>query len=331
MAADPCSAGACRPGAHTAGAVGRYSSPGARQRGAAGSLGAAVGWGMAAVFAVLADTSGLVLVFYRMWLGAALFAVMLLASGRRLRWRTVLVAAPGGVLLTADMTFFFDSIRLTSVAVATVIGALQPLLVLAVAGPFLGERVGVRRALLAAVAVGGVSLTVVGAGVPSHGHLRGDLLATVSLVAWSGYFIAAKRASRTCDALEYTTGATVVGAFATSLIVLATGSVPVLHRSAWVWVALLTVVPGLAHLLMNWAHRRIDAGVSSVIVSINPVVASVGSWVVLDQRLTALQVVGGAVSLLAITLVARGSGTGKALQGAPQGGSLDDQVRPAPG
>ncbi|MHB8504535.1 MAG: DMT family transporter [Acidimicrobiales bacterium] len=298
-----------------------------RRWGVAGSLGAAVGWGMAAVFPVLANTSGLVLVFYRMWLGSAILAAMLLATGRRLRWRSLLVAAPGGLLLTADMTFFFDSIRLTSVAVATVIGALQPLLVLAVAGPLLGERVGPRRALLAVVAVGGVSLTVVGAGMPSSGHLRGDLLAAASLVAWTGYFLAAKRASRSCDALEYTAGATVVGAVATSFIVVVTGTTPALHRSAWVWVALLALVPGLAHLLMNWAHHRIDAGISSVIVSVNPVVASVASWVVLGQRLTVLQVVGGAVSLLAITLVAKGGSAGGGLEGGP----LDDQVRPAPG
>lgn len=277
----------------------------ARQWGMVGALAAAVGWGLAGVFVVLAATPGLVIVLYRMWLGAALLVVALRASGRRLTWRAIRIATPGGVLLFADMTLFFDSLRLTSVAVATVIGALQPLLVLAVAGPLLGERVGARRALLGVLAVAGVGATVVGAGTPSGGGLRGDLLATGSLLAWSGYFLAAKRASRRCEPLEYTAGATLVGGIAAAVLVAATGTVPALHAGAWIWIGLLAVVPGTAHLLMNWAHHRVDAGVSSVLVSINPIVASAAGWVVLGQRLGVVQIVGALVTLVAVSLVAR--------------------------
>lgn len=280
----------------------------ARRWGMAGALGAAVGWGLAGVFVVLAATPPLVLVAYRMWLGAAVLVAVLAAGGRRLTWRAVRVAAPGGVALWADMTLFFASLRLTSVAVATVISALQPLLVLAVAGPLLGERVGLRRAVLGVVAVAGVSVTVVGAGVPAGGHLRGDALAVGSLLAWSGYFLAAKRASRRCDPLEYTAGATLVGGAAAAVAVAAAGTVPVVHPGAWLWLGLLVVVPSGAHLLMNWAHHRVDAGVSSVLLSVNPVVASAGAWVVLGQRLGAVQVAGAVVCVVAVSLVARPAG-----------------------
>jgi drug/metabolite transporter (DMT)-like permease len=92
----------------------------------------AAGWGFAGIFANLAHAPGLVLTFYRTWLAAALLTAAVVVSGRRMSWRLVWAATPAG--LCGDMTMFVSAVKLTSVAVATVIGALQPALVLFVAG-----------------------------------------------------------------------------------------------------------------------------------------------------------------------------------------------------
>jgi drug/metabolite transporter (DMT)-like permease len=55
---------------------------------------------------------------------------------------------------------------------------------------------------------------------------------------------------------------------------------------------------------VNWAHRYLDVTISSVIVSANPVVAAVGAYFILNQTLDALQIVGGAVGVAAIAVVA---------------------------
>jgi drug/metabolite transporter (DMT)-like permease len=57
--------------------------------------------------------------------------------------------------------------------------------------------------------------------------------------------------------------------------------------------------------MMNWAHRYVDASISSVIGSSNPIVAAAAALVILGQPLTAIQVGGGLVGLVAITVVAR--------------------------
>jgi drug/metabolite transporter (DMT)-like permease len=72
----------------------------------------------------------------------------------------------------------------------------------------------------------------------------------------------------------------------------------------WLWISLLAIVPGSAHLMMNWAHRYVDASISSVIGSSNPIVAAVAALVILGQPLTAVQVSGGLVGLVAIAVVA---------------------------
>ena len=98
---------------------------------------------------------------------------------------------------------------------------------------------------------------------------------------------------------------TIVAAIALTLIVLVSGqSLARVRAGDWLWISLLAIVPGGAHLLMNWAHRYVDASVSSVIGSSNPVVAAVAAVVILGQPLTAVQVGCGLAGIVAIAIVA---------------------------
>jgi drug/metabolite transporter (DMT)-like permease len=274
-------------------------------RGLTASALAAVGWGFAGIFANLAHAPGLVLTFYRTWLGAVVLTVAMVVSGRRMSWRLLWAATPAGLLLCGDMTMFFSAVKLTSVAVATVIGALQPALVLFVAGPMLGERVDRRMVTWTAIAIVGVAVIVIGAGVPTGGERLGDFLAVGSLVCWAGYFVASKQAAPSQDAISYTAAVTVVAAIGASVVLVCSSeSLTHVHATDWTWIALLAVVPAASHVLLNWAHRHLDVAVQSVIGSANPIVASLAAWVILGQRLNALQIAGGVVGVGAITVVA---------------------------
>jgi drug/metabolite transporter (DMT)-like permease len=266
---------------------------------------ASVGWGFGAIFARLISAQGLVLSLYRLWLGAMLLTIVVYASHRRLSWFNLRGSWLGGVFLAGDMSMFFCAVKLTSVVDATVIGAMQPALVLLVARPLFGERMGRWDVFWIVVAIGGVSAAVIGPGVTSHHQLLGDLLAVGSLLSWSAYWLASKRARETQNALEYTAGVTIVAAVTVTPIVLLSGqSLARVEAGDWLWIFLLAVVPGGAHLMMNWAHRYVDASVSSVIGSSNPVIAAVAALVILGQPLTALQVSCGLVAITAIAIVA---------------------------
>jgi drug/metabolite transporter (DMT)-like permease len=278
------------------------SGQSARGLGASGL--AAVGWGLSGVFASLAFAPGLVLTFYRSWIGAGLLTAAVLLSGRRITWALLRASALGGILLGGDMALFFSSIKLTSVAVATVIGALQPALVILIARPVLGERVDRRTLAWTALAIAGVGVIVIGAGAPSRDEAVGDLLAVGSLLCWAGYFVASKRARPHVDALDYTAGVTIVAALTTTVLMLVFEPSPGQVRAGdWVWIGLLAVIPTGSHVLMNWAHRYLYVSISSVVGSASPIVAAVGAWIILGQRLDALQIAGGAVGVAAIGVV----------------------------
>jgi len=266
---------------------------------------AAIGWGFGAIFAKLTSAPGLVLTFYRLWLGASILLVVVYASGRRLTWGTMRGSWLGGVFLGGDMAMFFSAVKLTSVVDATVISAVQPALVLIAARPLFGERMGRWDVFWIMLAIAGVASAVVGPGVTSHHQLVGDFLAVGALMSWSAYWLVSKHARAMQNALEYTAGVTIVAAMTLTPIVLLSGqSLGRVEASDWLWISLLAIVPGTAHLLMNWAHRYVDASVSSVIGSSNPIVAAAAAVIILGQPLTAIQVCGGLVGIGAIAVVA---------------------------
>lgn len=266
---------------------------------------ASVGWGFGAIFARLTFASGLVLTFYRLWAGSAVLVIFMLASGRRLSWSNLRASWLGGVFLTGDMAMFFCAVKLTSVVDVSVIGAVQPALVLIAARPLFGERMGRWDVFWIFVAIAGVSAAVVGPGVRSHHQLAGDLLAVGSLFCWSAYWLVSKHARESQPALEYTAGVTIVAAMTMTPIVLLAGQ-PLARVEAgdWLWISLLAIVPGTANLLINWAHRYVDASVSSVIGASNPIVAATAAMVILGQPLTIVQVCCGLVALAAVAVVA---------------------------
>ena len=273
--------------------------------GLGGSVLAAVLWGFGAIFAALTFAPGLVLSFYRLWLGAALLAIIVFATGRRLSWATLRASWLGGVFLAGDMALFYSAVKVASVVDVTVIGAFQPVLVILVARRLFGERLARWDVLWIALAMVGVVATVLGPGVKSRHQLLGDLLAVGSLLCWSAYWLVTKHARELHGALEYTFGVTVMAAVTATPVVLLSGqSLGHVKLGDWTWIILLAVVPGSGHLIMNWSHRYVDASISSVLGCLSPLVAAVAAIPILGQSLALFQLAGVLVGLGAIAAIA---------------------------
>src|SRR4051794_14237376 len=84
---------------------------------------AVTSWGIGPVVVKDTDLGGLAVAFYRLSLGAVLMVVIHYGTGRRLRWRTLVGAVPGGLAFGFDILLFFTAVKWTTVADATVISA----------------------------------------------------------------------------------------------------------------------------------------------------------------------------------------------------------------
>lgn len=267
-------------------------------------------WGCSNVIIKMTDVTGMIASFYRLVL--ALPLLWLVAFGSR-SMRTRLDASwawhcvIGGILFTAHQLLFFNGLKLTSVANVSILGALQPVLVLLVAGPWFGETVGRREIYLSGLAIAGTVVTVTGSyGAPSWSGF-GDALAVANLFAFTAYFLWSKRVRASVGAAEYIAGMTMVAAVLMTLVCLATEQDFASPSSTDWWLLLfLALVPGtVGHFLSNWAHAHTTAFAMSILFLAVPILAAAGALVVLDEPLSLQQVVGGGVTLAAIGAMLR--------------------------
>lgn len=265
-------------------------------------------WGFGGVLVKLMSISGLSLAFYRLWLGFVLMLVISTLARKRVTLDVLRRAAPAGLLFGVNVAFFFSAVRLTTVANANLISALQPAIVLVAAGPLFGERAGLREIAWTAVSIAGVAIVIVaGAGSPAW-NPTGDLLAVGAVVTFTGYFLVSKHVRATVGTLEYMTGVQLASAIVITPIALVPGGhIDMLYRFDWLWLAVIVFGTGVgAHILINWAHRFVDVSLSSLMMLATPVVAGIAAWAILDESLTAIQIGGSLITLAAILAVIRG-------------------------
>jgi drug/metabolite transporter (DMT)-like permease len=266
-------------------------------------------WGLSAVAIKAVSTSGLVTATYRLWLAipAMWLTVLAPAFRRRLDAAWLRASLVGGLLFSVHQILYFTSIKLTSVADVTIIGALQPALVLWLAGPLFGEQVAPHAGGWSLVAFLGTVLVMVGSAHAASSTLQGDFLAFVNLFAFTAYFLASKRFRQGVRAWDYVVGMTTVSGIVILAITLATPH-DFASPQPWEWAVLaaIAIFPGtLGHVLSNWAHAHISAFAASMILLAVPVVAAVGAFVLLGEPIGVLQVVGAAIVFVAIVTIVR--------------------------
>lgn len=273
-------------------------------------------WGFASPLLKYASLSGTALAAYRIWIGAAALVLYMALRGRRpdiasLRW-----GIPAGLLFGANIVCFVLGVKLTTVANATIIGALQPAITLMVAGPWFGERITRREVACVALAIVGVAVVIVGSsGVPEW-NPRGDLFAVAAVLTFTGYFLISKRARVTVGTLDYMTVVHCAAAIIVTPIALATPGDLAMSDATDIGIVLFfALVSGtLGQVVIGWAQRYVDVSLSSLMLLGVPVVAALAAWPLVGEALQPLQIAGGVIALAAIGAMILRPGRGGKLE-----------------
>lgn len=240
-----------------------------------------------------ASLAGSVLAMYRLYLSFVIAMVILTVTGGRMSWRALRLSLPGGIAFGTNLACFFTAIQLTSVVSATLIGNLQPALVLLAAGPLFGEKVGRAEVGLTAAAIAGTGVVLLGGKGGIAGGVWGNILAVAGLLFWTAYFLLSKQARQQLGALEYQAAVSLIGALVITPVVvplaLAQGNSLALDGGRVGWVLALALVPGTGHLLLNWAHPHTPVTVLSLLTLGIPLLVTIGARVVLDDAVTGVQ------------------------------------------
>ena len=168
---------------------------------------------------------GTVMAFWRAGLGLVGFGLYALWR-RQLTWHVLKISAVPGLCFAGAIGLFFWSAQITSIANASLLTTLQPIVLMVAALVMFGERVTGRDWFWAALAITGAVVIVVAGDSGGTGDIKGDLIATVSVFIGAGYFIYGKRVLETVDPHVFMVGVHRGAAVARALAATHRGSVP---------------------------------------------------------------------------------------------------------
>ena len=270
---------------------------------------AVVCWSAGNVIVARLDLSGIEIAFWRQFLGAVVYGTVFILIGKRFTWSQIKLAFPVAILFCSEIAVFFTALNITTVANATIIGALQPIVLIIVAGGKFGEVITKRLVGISIFATGGVAVVVLGSSNDVSWSPLGDLLALLAMILFSAYFVAVKSVRVHIDTFTLQTLAMFIGSIGLLpfLIIFqgSTSGFPALTQNEFLWIVVLLIVPGSGHFLMNWAHLHVSLSLAGLLMLAIPVLSAGGAWVFLDQSVSILQVVGGAVVIFALVIVTR--------------------------
>ena len=261
---------------------------------------ATVAWGLGPLMVRAMDVSGYTTALFRMLLGTPAMIVAARLFGRPLRLVDLKACVLPGCFFGGSMVMGFTAIRSTSIANATLIGALTPALLLMGANRLVGERSDLRRLPWALVALSGLAVVILSGSNTDGAALSGDLFAAGNLLCFTFYFlILKKRRNAGMDGWAFLAGVFVVGSVVITpfCVVMGDDTLSITWKDLG-FLTLMVAGPGLVgHGLISWASKHIPVTTTSLLTLGSPVVSVFGGWLVYEQHLGWAQVVGAVMVL----------------------------------
>jgi len=215
--------------------------------------------------------------------------------------------AVAGLLFAGDLALWHWSIKLTSVANATLFANFAPIFVTLGARILFSEKITASFLVGMALALAGAAL-VVGNGLRlTAGHLPGDLAGLATALFYGGYMLGVKSLRRSFSTATIMAWSGLAACPALFLVALASGErLAPAHATGWsVLLALALVSQVGGQSLIAYAFAHLPASFSSLGLLLQPAVAAFLAWGILGEPLGLLQCFGGTVVLCGIAIAGR--------------------------
>ena len=268
---------------------------------------------LSSTFVRSSTAPAIAIAMYRMWFSVILLLPFLIVEKVRNgssntaetpRWFDYVLCVLSGVFLALHFWSWFASLRLTTIASATVLVDTHPIFVLILGFFVLKERVTKK-------AIAFVGVTLVGMAVLSFGDLAqgadtfaGDMLALGGAATVSGYMLIGRIVRQRMTAFAYVVMVYFVAAVTLTCIAIASG-VPLFGyepREYLIFVAIAFFCTLLGHTLFNWALKYLKTSYISMIVLTEPVYATILGIIIFSEIPGVTTYIGGAVVLLGVFL-----------------------------
>lgn len=260
-------------------------------------------WASPALIGKALPLSSLTIVLIRGWIGVLIALSVLRMRGQRLSLASLRFCLLGGIALGFDLMMFYAAIKTTTVANATLISSMTPLLLIFLAPWLFGERLRLPDIAAALATIIGAAMVAFASTEVEGWSLRGDLYAASCLVAWTVYLAVSKSTRGKMGSLEFTAGVSLVASITITPIALLHADLSWPKPSHFLLLALMAIGGLLGHVLMNWSLQHIPLWAGGTAASAIPVVSTALAAVFLSEPFTPLQALGMGIVLVALTVV----------------------------
>ena len=261
--------------------------------------------GLAPILVRLTETGPVAAGFWRVLFAMPLLLVITSIQkgegvGRPSKWMIF-----AGLFFALDLSFWHYGIGMTSVANATVLANLTPIVVTIVGFLVFKERVG--PIFLAGMALGLLGAWTMaegrGAVAPGTNPPLGDILSAATALWYAAYFLCVRQARARFGTMAVMFWSSLVGAIGLAVIMLALGE-DILPASLAGWGACLglAVVHVTGQGAIAWALGRLPTATASVVVLVQPAVAALLGWLIFTEAMTPLQGLGALAALAGVAL-----------------------------
>lgn len=212
-----------------------------------------------------------------------------------------------GIFFALDLAAWHWSIKLTTVANATLLANLAPVFVTLGAYLLFGDRFSTRFVTGLVTAVAGLVLLSGASLARDPRHVAGDMLGIATAIFYGAYLLSVSRLRRrhaTSQLMQWSslTAAAVLLPLAwlsgEALLIETVNGLVILLALAWI-----AHVGGQGLIAHSLAH--LPAAYSSLVLVIQPICAAGLAWLWFDETLTAMQLTGAMVILIGIILASR--------------------------
>ncbi|MEZ5378681.1 MAG: DMT family transporter [Acidimicrobiales bacterium] len=268
-------------------------------------------WGIGPPITKLVTAPPLVGTMVRFGISFPLLFAIVLLRGQRISWSLLRSTMLPGLAFGTNLVFVFATLQEASVAVLSTTVAIQPALLLIIAGPLFGEWPSARHVAWSAVGILGAAIVILGAGAGVRASPLGILLAVTALLTFSVYFVLTRvaRSGSDVDPIQWMAGINLwafVAAIPPSLFLVRGDELRQFGGMDWLWIVIIAYLTGVTgHVAMSWLHAYLEAARSSLYLLAMHLVAVGLAWPIHDEPVTLMQVVGGIVLLGSVTAVIR--------------------------
>ena len=263
--------------------------------------------GFAPIFVRMTETGPAAAGFWRLFLALPVLALLALRDGQGAKTPPSKIMLLAGLFFALDLSFWHYGVTLTSVANATVLTNLSPVVVTVAAWFLFRERPA--RIFIAglAVALAGAATMAMAADKGSAINAPlGDVLSIFTAVWYAFYFLAMRKARQGAGASRAMFWSTLASAPILLAVAFAFGET-IMPGSGAGWLACvgLAVVHIAGQGSIAWGLGRLPASTASVVVLAQPVVAAIAGWILFHETLNPLQMAGGVLTLAGVIIAQR--------------------------